>query len=299
MQSFEMWRGPIACSSVLLLLLLLRSSTIEGVHILLIGDSTDRNTVISSCVHLHGAGSSFGGSDFVSRNGRTKKSWDSQDIDERGGMEVAFPPANTTNWGDLTCWLPKFSLRISSLTVFGSGDPPYFLGMCTKGPEDDGPFCNTTARIERGVAVLRAKYGQPDTVIFQSVLWDIRVSEPFHDPEPFLTSYRRRIQQLLRLCPSSFVALRTAPSEDLYRYHNHAEAFNSQVVRNVWRETNSNNASLYLFDWARHASRLNNQSLFTEDHCHLTHAGCVHQLLEITKFSTLMSANLIKSMFSW
>lgn len=288
------------------LLILCLSSWTSGVHILLIGDSTDRNTVIRSCVHLHGAGSSFGGSDFVSRNGRTKKSWDSQDIDDRRGIEEAFPAANTTNWSDLTCWLPELQLRISTLSVFGSSSPPYFLGMCTKGAEDDGPYCNTTARIERGVGVLRAKHGQPDTVIFQSVLWDMRAtSEPGSQgvaPEPFLKSYRERIQQLLRLCPSSHVALRTAPTEEEYRYHTQAEAFNAQVVRRVWQETNSHpnkNASLFLFDWALHAHRLHNQSLFAEDNCHLTHAGCVDQLLAITRLSTLMTANLLKSMYSW
>ena len=133
-------------------------------HILLIGDSTDRNVIIEACIHLHGAGLSFGGPDFITRNGRTRTSWDSQDMHRHSGLDMAFPKINTTNWSDLSCWLPQLHMRVSFLFAFGSGEPPYALGMCMRSEEDNGAYCNTTSRISRGVRLLHEKVGTIDTV---------------------------------------------------------------------------------------------------------------------------------------
>jgi len=199
------------------------------------------------------------------------------------GLETAFPKANTTNWCDLTCWLPELDLRLSFLFVFGSGDPPYHLGMCAKSEEDNGPYCNTTSRIPRGVQVLQEKIGKIDVIIFQTVLWDLSFVRHNLNPGPYIENYHTRIRQLRDVSHSSLIALRTSPSGDL---HGHSVAFNALVVRRVWQESNSNVSSLFLFDWALSSDRLRNQSLFEKDQHHLLPAGCIEHFHAIVNFTS-------------
>ena len=72
-------------SSLLILVLLLvlvfhlHSTSHPKPSILFIGDSNDRNLIVNVCDEFHGRGSNFGGSDFISRTGLQRHSWDSTD----------------------------------------------------------------------------------------------------------------------------------------------------------------------------------------------------------------------------
>lgn len=289
-------RVPTIYSRYSSLLLLLRVISAVARHMLVIGDSTDRNVVIEACLHLHGSGSSYGGTDFISRNGRTRSSWDSQDVRRHNSLDIVFPKINTTNWSDLSCWLPQLHMRVSFLFAFGSGEPPYALGMCTRSEEDNGAYCNTTSRISRGVRLLQEKVGTIDTIFFQTVFWDVSLlgRQSFFNPHHFLQNYRDRIIQLHALSPFSFIVLKTSPSEEKYKLHAHAEAFNSQVVRRVWNETKY--SSLMLFDWALSARSLSNQSLFSNDFYHLNPKGCLEHFLAMITFEGLTAARLFQGM---
>ena len=126
------------------------------------------------------------------------------------------------------------------------------------------------------------------------MFWDVSLlgRQSFFNPDIFLQNYRVRILQLLALCPLSFIVLKTSPSEEKYNLHAHAEAFNSQVVRRVWNETQ--HSSLMLFDWALSANSLSNQSLFSSDFYHLTPKGCLEHFLAVITFEGLLAARLFQ-----
>ena len=109
---------------ILLVLVFHSHSTHTKPSILLIGDSNDRNLIVNVCDEFQGRGSNFGGTDFISRNGLQKHSWDSTDHwgpspgkSFRTIRRLTFP-IFTVNSNIATCFFYKSLALVKGLTTW-------------------------------------------------------------------------------------------------------------------------------------------------------------------------------------
>ena len=255
----------------LLLLLYNVLKTTSWTNILMIGDSNDRNLVISICDLYKGNGTNFGNEDFVSQNGVTSKSWCSKDhhffYHGLNGF-ASFSKDTMKNWSDLKCDINSMNMTLFSLQIFGASDsPPYYLRLCSNGKENDGPYCDTKSRVAHGIDLIHKQLldKKIDYIMFQSIGWDISYQPHISTiDESMIENYRNRINQLLELSPQSKIILRTQPVGEQYKQKTKIDQYNEKVVKKVAHEYQHN---IFLIDLLL----LNTNNWFNPtDHFHFT-----------------------------
>lgn len=267
--------------NVILLLLLsyILKTTQVWTNILMIGDSNDRNLLISICDLYRGNGTNFGNEDFVSQNGVTSKSWCSKDhhffYHGLNGF-TSFSKDTIKNWSDLQCDINQLNITLFSLQIFGAADePPYYLRLCSNGIANDGPYCGTKSRVARGIELIHQDK-KIDYIMFQSIGWDISYQPHISKVDDnMIINYRNRINQLLEIAPESHIILRTQPVGSEYKMKAKIDEYNQKVVKKVALEYKS--AKIYLFDLLL----LDTRNWFVpNDHFHFTDVF-LHHIFDI------------------